>query len=146
VVRQLDREAWQWAQKAFSANRNPLPHRDKLLVSAARACSWILYSLREGSHEIWDALVETNPEFLSSIWTLIFGPQEESSPPAPICQWVQGRDEFKLRTLTPKGWVAHRDWNVSTEEFKKYLPDPGPSWRLLPKSRLTGGQTAPKDS
>ena len=142
VIRQLNREAWQWANKVFRANRNPLPYRDELLVNAARAASWILHCIIESSYEIWGALAETNPEFLPAIWSLIFGPKIETNSFPPICQWVQGRSEVKLRALTPNGWVAHRDWSKAAEEFKKYLPDPGLEWRLLPKPRAASVDTA----
>ena len=124
LVRLLDNEAF---SRAPLADEDPLLKRSLLLGEKCVAAAWIARVLMSGSRGVWQAVIERDTEFVSTIWTLVFG--RGSNPggaPAVLAVWdgrLQHANEVSL--MTAAGWRS-----ATSEEHDALLPEPGPEWRI----------------
>jgi len=134
VVRMIDEKGWQWCQVSYKDLLDPLPCKNELLKNKSRAAAWIILCLCREARDLWSGLADRDPSFLRDLWELIFGSLSKSSQQlaSPILR-IRER-ESKLDVLTPKGWAVLDGLNDSdSKQIKKYLPDPGPEWRIVVK-------------
>jgi len=131
----LDSKGLIWCRETFAKSLNPLPVKQDILSSISHAVGWMTMCLRNESRELWEGLKERDQPFLQDLWEVIFsGSPGTSSRDRAICMWVgdQIEEESQLCVLTPSGWldVDTRD-RQDNSKIKKYLPDPGPDWKVI---------------
>jgi hypothetical protein len=126
VVRRVDAQDFFWVSNRFSDKTNPLSFKAEILSNASIAAAWVLNSIKNSAYSIWDALKDNDPNFLTSVWELLFG---DGSIGAEVCQWYQGSDT-KLRVLTPNGWHALRNVPKEQEQVHRLLPVSSSEWRV----------------
>jgi hypothetical protein len=128
IIHRVNSESWGWVKGRFvHDNVNPLTYKSDILSNASRAAAWILISLMFGASEIWNALKDNDPDFLPSVWALVFG---AGAGPSEVLSWHQS-DYAILRILTPSSWVRTNAENAKRGAIQKLLPTPSKEWRIV---------------
>jgi hypothetical protein len=134
VVHMIDQEGWQWCQVSYEDLLDPLPSKSELLKTKGRAAAWIIMCLCNQTQDLWNGLADRDPSFLGDLWKLVFGSLSKSKRQLarPILRIREHGN--RLDVLTPEGWAVLDVTNDSdSRQIKKYLPDPGPEWKIVVK-------------
>ncbi|MGD0630941.1 MAG: hypothetical protein ABR987_16560 [Terracidiphilus sp.] len=129
LVKKIDPSGWEWATQTFKKSIDPIPRRDDLLSDPAKAASWLLQCVDQGSNEIWDGLPERDPLFLPDVLRMLL-PSKGPVASLRILFWVEDAStNSRLRVLTSSGWNA-----VRRDDVWRFIQRPSVDWRIiLPK-------------
>jgi hypothetical protein len=135
ILVQLDVAAWDWAALYFKSSLNPLPVRSDLLQHSSRAAAWLLHVFADDvqgpatyrakpPNEIWTAIIEQDPEFLKSVWKLIFGTsRNKRRQEKPIVRVAS----ITADIVTPSAWLTLNTYKEK-EEVRRFLPEADDNW------------------
>ena len=123
IVRHMTDSAWEWCKKAFEQSVDPIPHRDKLLADKAAAACWLLHCLEVDSKDVWNGLVERDPNLLATLFSLLL-PMGKTSVRPRLLLWIDDSPQSRILVADAKQWTTISD-RVS---MAKYLPVPSPKW------------------
>ncbi len=132
LFQSVNTEGWAWCKESFSESLDPLPKKGSLLIDNSRAASWVLMCLEADQHDIWEGLNDRDPDFLPTLWRVIFEAEiSPSSKHAPkILQWVEDYPASRIRVLTPSGWDGYEAF-PDVAKAQEFLPDPGSEWSVV---------------
>jgi hypothetical protein len=134
VLRAVDEAGAQWCKDRFETTLDPRSAKDTLLANQSYAAAWVIFVIEKRERDIWEGLVEREPQFLLSVWQLLFGVNHKLNS-EPVCFWVEERHQSRLHVVSPISWQVYGGggYGESSEEnqaIRRYLPNPGPEWRL----------------
>lgn len=131
LIRQIDASGWDWCSDNFGPSLDPLPVKGALLSHKGRAASWVIRCLLADKQELWNGLLERDPNFLTDLWNVLSLPSVQTSPgtAGSVFQLVQSMSDYRLRELSPKGWLPDR-WPYAKDKVNELLQKVGPGWTL----------------
>jgi hypothetical protein len=121
-----DPEIQEWAEQTFYDSYlpmiNPRPHHDTLLNSREHARAWLAQAVRYNDAEFWVALFEWNPQFLPSIWQLVFGDDTEKK-----CIFIDAYHEnYSYTEFDAHGMKTRKSLFILDD----LLSTVGPEWKI----------------
>lgn len=133
LVRAVDETGEQWCKDRFGSTLDPSSVKDTLLANKSYAAAWVISVIEKTERDIWEGLVEREPQFLLSVWQLLFGVNRKQNN-EPVCFWFEERLQSRLHVVSPISWRVYSGGYGKTEAnqaIQRYLPNSGPDWRLL---------------
>ena len=122
-------EAKRWVERHLQPT-DPLIYRNQLFADPAKLAVWMLHCLESNERKRWNGVADRDPKLLEHFWETVLGSGlGKESPPVLFLYANYGRR--RLHIITPKEWIEIDD----EKEISKYLPDPGPDWKLVHKTR-----------
>ena len=122
LVRLVSDEAWKWARSAQEENKDPLEFSHEFIEDRSRTAAWILRMLELGAKDLWDGLLDRDPDFIQAVWKKLFPRTNDSANSIGISFWVDASINSRLRILTPTAWIEHKDG----KKIEQHMPKPGP--------------------
>jgi hypothetical protein len=131
-VSAIDETGWQWCKDRFRDTLDPLTQRDTLLSNVSYAGAWAISVIEKGERDLWEGLVEREPQFLSYVWELLFGVNRTAKSEV-VCFWVEDVTDTRLRVVSPTSWKIYKSTYRDSENnqaIQRHLPNPGSDWCL----------------
>ncbi|MBE0625786.1 MAG: ATP-binding protein [Burkholderiales bacterium] len=134
LVRLVSEDTWRWAQASQQKINDPLELRNEILKDRARAAAWVLRMLELGAQDLWRGLIDREAEFLPAVWEVIALPQKNTYANFQLAMWIEAQSDSRLRVITPTTWDNHNFRIGERSQTGRWMPDPGPDWKLLVES------------
>ena len=133
LLRAIDPDGWEWAKRKFGMTHNPLPHSKELMSSPSRVAAWIIGCVEHGETELWEAISERSPSFLTEAWSAVDGLDALDE----VVHWIDDEENRLLFSLSPTKWDGYSDRDAQ-REFSRRFPTPvGDWWLTHPRKRKT---------
>jgi len=126
LVSKFDTAGWEWVTTNMNSSTDPIAIGDKLLESQSRSAAWVADCLEKRASDLWQGIVDREPQFLRKIWTLLFGDLASS---LKLKVWMEIDYGPGISLVSPDQWTYLKENH--TRRDPKLIPDVSSDWLLI---------------
>ena len=128
-MRIVDASSLKWVGQFFPRGiDDPRPYEDELRQHPSKAAAWLAMMLVRPASELWNALVQSQPDFLDQIWQAAFSAElsQNAEVPKRLILLFGANKNSGFAILTPTRFSV----GINEESMDFELPVPSEDWRV----------------
>ncbi len=128
LLKIYDRSGWDWCRRTFPKDVNPIPFKNEILQQKNRAAAWFLFYLRDLDEDLWQAIIESDEDFLLQLWAIFFPIKTVKDEKNSESVYFLAKDipGVKLYSFSSKGLRVY----TKVEQIKEVLKEPNVEWLI----------------